>query len=105
MGKHGLACDNLLSADVITADGRFLRAGPDENSDLFWALRGGGGNFGIVTSFGFQLHSLSQVLAGVVIHPMERAREILRFYRDSAKSWMGASAFVASGQPAIQTVN
>lgn len=83
-GLHGLACDNLLSADVVTADGRLLRASASENEDLFWAIRGGGGNFGVVTSFEYQLHPLGLVLAGPVFHPVERAHEVLRFYRDFA---------------------
>jgi FAD/FMN-containing dehydrogenase len=83
MGKHGFACDNLLSADLVTADGRFLTASPDEHPDLFWALRGGGGNFGVVTSFEYALHEVGPtVLGGVVVHPLARAGEVLRFYRD-----------------------
>src|ERR1700726_60437 len=86
MGKHGLSCDNLLSADIITAEGRFLTASATENSDLFWGLRGGGGNFGIVTSFEFRLHPVGPVLAGMVVHPMTKAKEVLRFYRDYART-------------------
>jgi FAD/FMN-containing dehydrogenase len=81
-GKYGLTCDNLVSADVVTADGRLVTASATENEDLFWGLRGGSGNFGVVTSFEFQLHPVSTVLAGMVIHPFERARDVLRFYRD-----------------------
>jgi FAD/FMN-containing dehydrogenase len=81
-GKYGLTCDNLLSADLITADGRFLTASAEENPELFWGLRGGGGNFGIVTSFEFQLHEVGPVLAGMVVHRFDRARDVLRFYRD-----------------------
>ena len=81
-GKYGLACDNLLSADVVNADGRLLTASPTENEDLFWGLRGGSGNFGIVTSFEYQLHRVGPVLAGMVVHPFERAKEVLRFYGD-----------------------
>jgi FAD/FMN-containing dehydrogenase len=82
-GQYGLSCDNLLSADVITADARFLKASAEENQDLFWALRGGGGNFGIVTSFEFQLHPVGpMVLGGLVMHPMARAKEMLEFYRE-----------------------
>jgi FAD/FMN-containing dehydrogenase len=80
--KHGLACDNLISADVVTADGRLLHASKDENTDLFWAIRGGGGNFGIVTSFEFEVHPAGTVLAGLVIHPASRASDALRFWRE-----------------------
>jgi len=79
---YGLSADNLISADVILADGRLLTAREDENEDLFWALRGGGGNFGVVTSFEYRLHPLDKVLAGPVFHPAERAFDVLRFYRD-----------------------
>jgi FAD/FMN-containing dehydrogenase len=73
----------LLSADVITADGQFLTVSDEEHADLFWGIRGGGGNFGIVTSFEYQLHAVGpQVLAGVLVHPADRALEVLRFYRD-----------------------
>jgi FAD/FMN-containing dehydrogenase len=86
MGKHGLSCDNLLSADIVTADGRFLTASAAEYPDLFWGLRGGGGNFGIVTSFEYRLHPVGPVLAGMVIHPMTKAKEVLRFYREYART-------------------
>ena len=84
--KHGLACDNLLSADVITADGRILTASETENPDLFWGLRGGGGNFGIVTSFEYRLHPVGQVLGGPVLYPFSAAKEAFTFYRDFAES-------------------
>ena len=80
--KHGLTCDNLVSADVITADGQFLTASASEHADLYWGLRGGGGNFGIVTSFEFRLFPLGPVLGGMVIYPEARAREVLHFYRE-----------------------
>ena len=86
MGKHGLSCDNLLSADIVTAGGQFLTASTTENSDLFWGLRGGGGNFGIVTSFKYRLHPVNSVLAGMVVYPMARAKEVLRFYREYART-------------------
>ena len=83
MRKHGLAADNLLGADVVTADGQLVHASEDENPELFWGLRGGGGNFGIATSFEYQLHRVGPtVTAGVVFYPGDRAGEILRFYRD-----------------------
>lgn len=84
MRKHGLACDNLVSADVVTADGARLRASADENRELFWGLRGGGGNFGIVTSFELRLHPVGMILAGLLLHPLSRARDVLRLYRDFA---------------------
>ena len=84
--KHGLTCDNLLSADVVTADGRFLTATETEHADLFWGLRGGGGNFGIVTSFEYRLHPLGQVLAGPVLHPFEAAQEAFGFFREFMNS-------------------
>jgi FAD/FMN-containing dehydrogenase len=86
MGKHGLSCDNLLSADLVTADGEFVTASAEQNPELFWGLRGGGGNFGVVTSFEYRLHPVGPVLAGMVVHPMAQAREVLRFYRDYARS-------------------
>ena len=83
MRRHGLTADNLLSADVVTADGALVRASAEEHADLFWGLRGGGGNFGIVTSFEYRLHAVGPtVLAGLILHPAARAREVLSFYRD-----------------------
>jgi FAD/FMN-containing dehydrogenase len=83
MRKHGLTVDNLLAADIVTADGEVLRASEDEHPDLAWALRGGGGNFGVVTSFEFQLHAVGpDVLAGAIMWDAADAREVLRFYRD-----------------------
>ena len=82
MGKHGLSIDNLISADVITADGQFRTVSLGENPDLFWALRGGGGNFGAVTSLEFRLHPVTELLSGIVLYPLDRGREVLRFYRD-----------------------
>ena len=87
MREHGLTIDHLRSADVVTADGEVLRASAEENPDLFWALRGGGGNFGVVTAFELDLVPLGpEVYGGVVLYPAERAREVLRAYRDWAAS-------------------
>ena len=83
MRKHGLSIDQLVSVDLVTADGEFVKASADENADLFWGVRGGGGNFGIVTEFEFRCVPLgTQVLAGPIFWPMERSGEVLRFYRD-----------------------
>jgi FAD binding domain/Berberine and berberine like len=79
-GSYGLACDNLISADVATANGELLSASAEENEDLFWAIRGGGGNFGVVTSFEYQLHHVGPVLAGGLSYPLSTAPEVLRFY-------------------------
>jgi FAD/FMN-containing dehydrogenase len=87
MRKHGLTVDNLLAADVVTADGGLLRASFDQHPDLFWALRGGGGNFGVVTSFEFQLHPVGpDVLAGPIIWDAGDTREVVRFYRDFVRN-------------------
>jgi FAD/FMN-containing dehydrogenase len=84
--KYGLTIDNLLSADVVTAEGQLLHASEHENSDLFWAIRGGGGNFGIVTSFEYQLHAIgNEVLSGLVVHPFDQASELLEKYVDYVK--------------------
>src|SRR5262249_18565699 len=82
MGKHGLTIDNVISADVVTADGQLRKASTKDDADLFWALRGGGGNFGVVTSLEYQLHPVAEVLGGMVIYPLDQARDVLRFYRD-----------------------
>ncbi|HKU29530.1 MAG TPA: FAD-binding oxidoreductase [Arthrobacter sp.] len=80
--KHGLSCDNLISADVVTADGKFLVASESRNEDLFWALRGGGGNFGVVTSLEYKLHPVDMVHVGIVIYPAEHTETVAKFYRD-----------------------
>jgi FAD/FMN-containing dehydrogenase len=85
-GRYGLACDNLLSADIVTADGQFRHVSASEHQDLFWALRGGGGNFGVVTAFEYQLHPVGpMVLAGLVFYPFEKAKAFLRFYSDFSR--------------------
>jgi FAD/FMN-containing dehydrogenase len=86
MGKYGLSVDNLLAIDLVTADGQARRVSANENPDLFWGVRGSGGNLGIVTSFTFQLHPVGTLLAGMVIHPMSQAREVLHFYREFSRS-------------------
>ena len=81
--KHGLACDNLLAVELVTADGAHVRASAAEHPDLFWALRGGGGNFGVVTAFEFRLHPVGrEVFAGLALYPAARGRELLALYRD-----------------------
>jgi FAD/FMN-containing dehydrogenase len=82
-GKYGMAVDNVAGAEVVLADGSVVHASPSEHEDLFWAIRGGSGNFGVVTEFEMMLHPLTQVLGGMLIHPIERAPEILRFYRET----------------------
>jgi FAD/FMN-containing dehydrogenase len=95
MRKHGLTIDNLAAVEVVTADGTLLRASEDENPDLFWGVRGGGGNFGIVTSFEYRLHPVGPtVLAGPVFYPLGQAQEVLRFYRD----------FIASAPDELTTI-
>jgi FAD/FMN-containing dehydrogenase len=79
--RYGLSCDNLLSADLVTANGEFLTASTSENPDLFWGLRGGGGNFGVVTSFEYQLHAVGPVFAGIVAYPIQKAKTVLELFR------------------------
>jgi len=87
MGKHGLALDNLLSAELIMADGRILTASSDDNADLFWALRGAGGNFGVVTSFEYRLHPVGPVVTGgLIAYPFSAAWDVLRCFRDVTAS-------------------
>jgi hypothetical protein len=89
MGRCGLVCDNTLSYDVVTAEGRFIRVTAEENPDLFWALKGGGGNFGIVTSITYRLYPITTVISGMLLYPLTQGGEVLRRYRD----------FVSSGLP------
>ena len=86
MGKHGATCDNLLSVDIVTADGEMLTASEEVNRDLFWAIRGAGANFGVVTSFRYRLHPLDEVFAGMLLHPRERAAELIAFHREFLSS-------------------
>ncbi|MCZ6661983.1 MAG: FAD-binding oxidoreductase [Actinobacteria bacterium] len=82
MSSYGMAVDNVLSVEIVTADGEVQRASKDENPDLFWAVRGGGGNFGVVSWFEYRLHPLTMVTGGLVTHPFPDAGDMLRFYRD-----------------------
>ncbi len=108
--KYGLTCDNVLAFEVVTAEGKLLTASAEENRDLFWALRGGGGNFGIVTSFLFQAHPVATVLGGLIVHARDRAREVIRHYRDflvSAPEELTAYTALIStpdGQPAVAVI-
>ena len=86
LGKYALSADNLLSVDLVTAAGDVLTVDGEEHPDLFWALRGGGGNFGVASSFEFRLHPLRQVVGGLVAHPLAAAKDLLRFYRDFTAS-------------------
>ena len=82
----GLSIDNLISADVVTADGKLLIASPDQNADLFWAIRGGGGNFGVVTSFEFAVHPVKEIYGGPIFYELKYARDILEWFRDYIKT-------------------
>ena len=109
-GKYGLALDNLISVDIVTADGQLRIASATENPDLFWAVRGGGGNFGVVTSFEYQLHPVGPLPVGVVIFPLDRAREVLQFYNEFASSFpdelnpASGLATLEDGTPAVAIV-
>jgi FAD/FMN-containing dehydrogenase len=82
MAKHGLAMDNLVSAEIVTASGDILRTSKDENADLFWGLQGGGGNFGAVSWLEYRLHPVGTVTSGLIAHPFDRARDVLKFFRE-----------------------
>jgi FAD/FMN-containing dehydrogenase len=101
--KYGFTCDNLISAEIVTANGELLISNASENSDLFWGIRGGGGNFGIVTSFEYQLQPVGpEVLAGLLIYPLNAAGDVLRFFRDftaSAPEELGAMAVFRLAPP------
>ncbi|HET6444839.1 MAG TPA: FAD-binding oxidoreductase [candidate division Zixibacteria bacterium] len=102
--KHGFSCDSLISAEIVTAGGELLTASESENSDLFWGIRGGGGNFGIVTSFEFQLHPVGpEVLAGMMLYRLEDASSVLRFFREytaSAPEELGSATVFLVAPPA-----
>src|SRR5215469_15942014 len=105
--KHGLACDNLISAEVVLADGSVVRASEHDHADLFWGIRGGGGNFGVVTEFEFRLHSLGPaVLAGLTLFPIDRAPDVLRRWRDWADAApdevaTGCAVIIAPPEPFV----
>lgn len=110
MGKHGLTVDNVISADVVTADGHMRKASATDRPDLFWALRGGGGNFGVVTSMEYRVHEVSQVLGGMVLFPLDQAKDVLRFYRefcgtlpDEAEAFLGLLT-APQGMPVIALI-
>jgi FAD/FMN-containing dehydrogenase len=109
-GKHGLACDNVLSMDVVTADGQVRTVDASQHHDLFWAMRGGGGNFGVAVSFTYRLHPVSMVLAGPVSYPPERAADALRLYHQVASTAPDSLATAASvtrgadGKPYLSVV-
>jgi FAD binding domain/Berberine and berberine like len=109
-GRYGLACDNLISAEVATADGRLLTASAQGNEDMFWGIRGGGGNFGVVTCFEYQLHPVDLVLAGGLAYPLDMAPRVLRFYDDFVKTAPDELSTVASlgltpdGEPTVSIV-
>ena len=86
MRQHGLACDNVLAVEIVTADGQVRRASATENPDLFWAVRGGGGNFGVVTNFEFRLHPMRTLYAGMLVFPGPQAPQVLRRYREVAEN-------------------
>ena len=81
MGKYGLAGDNLLAVELVTADGEVLEVDAASHPDLFWALRGGGGNFGVATSFTYRMHPVHTIVGGLIAHPLDAAPDMLRFYR------------------------
>ncbi len=105
--QHGLAADNLIGAELVTADGDVLHVDATHHADLLWGLRGGGGNFGAVTSFEFRLHPLGPVVGGLVAHPRERARDVLRFFRSfcadapDTLTMVGALMTTPAGHPAV----
>ena len=86
MGKYGLTIDNVLVVEIVTVDGQVLRASANEHPDLFWAVRGGGGNFGVVTSFEFRMHPVESLLVGLIAYPLEQANEVWRVYREFTRA-------------------
>jgi FAD/FMN-containing dehydrogenase len=107
-GKYGLACDNVIWAEVVTADGRILQCSAEQNADLFWGLRGAGANFGVVTEFEYKLHPVNKVLGGIILHPLRE--EVLRFYNEFSSAapdeltTLGAVLTGPDGNPAFGTL-
>jgi FAD binding domain len=106
--KYGLSCDNLLSVDIVMADGRFLTASATENADLFWGVRGGGGNFGIITSFEYRLHPVGPLVwGGFVSHPVSKAKEVLTYYEEFSSAapdeltTLAVLAYSPEGEPVV----
>jgi FAD/FMN-containing dehydrogenase len=111
MGTHGLTVDNLLSADVVTADAEFHTVSADREPDLFWALRGGSGNFGVVTSLEYRLHPVGQILGGLIVYPLDQAVSVARFYRelcatlpDEAEAYLGFLTEPQAGVPVVAMI-
>jgi FAD/FMN-containing dehydrogenase len=111
MGKHGLTVDNLLSADVVTADAEFHAVSAEREPDLFWALRGGSGNFGVVTSLEYRLHPVGQILGGLVVYPLDQAADVARYYRDlcatlpdEAEAYLGFITEPQAGVPVVAMI-
>lgn len=106
-GKYGLACDNVWAVDVVTAEGRLVTASTEENTELFWGIRGAGPNFGIVTSFQYQLHPVGPVVGGIVVYPISQGKETLRFFREFSGtcpdevSTVGLLLSAPDGTPAV----
>jgi hypothetical protein len=106
-GKYGLACDNVLSVEMVTAEGQLVKASAEENSELFWGIRGAGANFGIVTSFQYQLHPVGPVVGGFVLYPISQGRETLRFFHEFSAtcpdevSTVGLLLSTPDGTPAV----
>jgi FAD/FMN-containing dehydrogenase len=88
MNRCGLVCDNTLSYDIVLADGQLVRTSPSDHPDLFWALKGGGGNFGVVTSITYRMYPIREVVSGLLLHPLASALEVLKFYRDFTMAGM-----------------
>ena len=97
MGRCGLSCDNTLAYEIVTAEGEAIRADGETNPDLFWALKGGGGNFGVVTSITYRLFPIKTVLSGTIVHPLARARDVLRHFREFAQGGLPDELTVYAG--------